>query len=62
MKPRSMLGKFAMFGKIDGKSIACTPNQVAKVAAYWSRAVVGIHGPLLPASSGPASASVGKVP
>jgi hypothetical protein len=55
-------GKFVRFGKIDGKFTAGTPNHVARVAAYWSKAVVGIHRPFWSASSGPPNASVGKVP
>src|SRR6476646_11718565 len=54
--------KFARFGKIVGKSAVGTPNQLARVAAYWSSDVVGIQRPWLVASSGPPSAKVGKVP
>jgi len=54
--------KFAKFAKMVGKSAVGTPNQFAKVAVYWSSAVVGIHRPSLVASSGPPSASVGNVP
>jgi hypothetical protein len=37
--------KFARFGKIVGKSAGGTPNQFARVAAYWSSEVVGIQRP-----------------
>src|ERR1700730_16243278 len=62
MNPRLLVGKLTRLGKIVGKFALLTPNHVAIVAAYWSRAVVGIQRPLLPATSGPPSASVGKFP
>src|SRR5580704_779434 len=61
-KFRTGVVKFARFGKMVGRSDVGTPNQFAKVAAYWSSEVVGIQRPSLVASSGPPSASVGKVP
>jgi hypothetical protein len=34
MNPTLLVGKFARFGKIEGKFAALTPNHVASVAAY----------------------------
>ncbi len=62
MKPRLLVGKLARLGKTEGRLAALTPNHVARVAAYWSRAVVGIQRPFWSASLGPPSARVGKVP
>lgn len=62
MNPMFWVVKLARFGKTLGKSSAETPNQVASVAPYWSSDIVGIQLPRLPESSGPPSASVGKLP
>src|SRR5271155_5781995 len=51
-----------MLGKIVGIWAGVTPNHDASVAAYCTLAVDSSQRPLLPESSGPASASVGKVP
>src|SRR5687768_10345616 len=61
MKPRSGWAKRWMLGKTVGISAALTPNHLASVAEYSSTAVVGIHRPVL-VSSGPLTASVGKLP
>ena len=60
--PNVCVGKFTRFGKIDGKSAGATPNHWANVAAYWSTEVVGTQRPCPVPSSGPFTASVGKVP
>jgi hypothetical protein len=62
MKPKFVVVKFAKLGKMFGKLAALTPNQVARVAAYWSKAVVGIQRPFWSASFGPPRVSVGKMP
>jgi hypothetical protein len=54
--------KFGRLGKMVGRSAAPTPNHLARVAPYWSTEVEGIQRPLVPTSSGPPSARVGKVP
>ena len=60
--PRLALEKLPIFGKIAGSWAALTPNHRASVAAYCTLPVVGTQRPLVPESSGPPSASVGKVP
>jgi hypothetical protein len=62
VKPRVGTVKLARFQKMVGKSAACMPNHVVRVAPYWSTEVAGIQRPLLPASLGPRSASVGNWP
>src|ERR1700722_13190114 len=54
--------KEPMLGKMVGIWALETPNHCANVAAYCAVAVVGTQRPLEPESSGPPSASVGKVP
>jgi hypothetical protein len=57
IKPRSEDAKFAIFGNTEGSSAGGSPNQRARVAAYCSTEVVGIHLPRAPeplfVSSGP---------
>ena len=50
-----------MFGKMVVRLPLSTPNHEARVAKYWSVAVVGIHRPVL-VSSGPLMVSVGYLP
>jgi hypothetical protein len=61
-KLRVWVGKLARLGKMVAKSLDGTPNQFAKVAPYWSIAVVGIQRPLEPTSLGPPGANTGIVP
>jgi hypothetical protein len=58
-KPRLLLLKLPMEGRIVGRSAAATPNHWARVAAYCELAVEGTQRPLEPESSGPARARVG---
>ena len=51
-----------MLGKTVASAEVGTPNHEASVAAYCTLPVEGTQRPLAPESSGPASASVGKVP
>src|SRR5271165_6454734 len=51
-----------MLGKIKGRLPAETPNQLAKVDAYWSTAVVGIQRPWAETSFGPPRTSAGMLP
>ena len=60
-KPRLGLAKRPMLGRTVERSVALTPNQVARVAAYSSTLVVGIQRPR-PVSSGPLTVSVGILP
>src|ERR1700730_8268090 len=61
-KPRFIVGKLPIFGKIVAICDGLTPNQLASVAAYCTLPVVGTHRPFVPESSGPFKASVGNVP
>src|ERR1044072_3317435 len=45
MNPRSVLANLPRFGSTRLMSLSATPNQRARVAAYSSTAVVGIHLP-----------------
>src|SRR5260370_38854292 len=66
MKPRLAGQPAALktdrFGNTVARSASLTPNQDASVAPYWSRAVVGIHTPRLPASSVVEKTKVGNLP
>ena len=59
MKPRLGVAKRPRFGKTVARLPLSTPNHVARVAKYWSMAVVGIQRPVL-VSSGPLTVSVGN--
>jgi len=50
-----------MFGSTTGRFDALTPNQLARVAEYWSTLVVGIQRPR-PVSWGPPSSRRGTCP
>ena len=60
-KPRLGFAKRPMLGRTVERSVALTPNQVARVAAYSSTLVVGIQRPR-PVSSGPLTVRVGILP
>ncbi len=62
MKPKSVTGNCARFGKTAGRSAAATPNHLASVAPNWPVEVEGIHAPRAAESSGPPSAMTGKWP
>ena len=59
MKPTSAVANLPMLGKIWAMSTGLAPNHLDSVAPIWSIAVVGIHRPWLPESSGPAIARLG---
>src|ERR1017187_6675850 len=61
MNWRFVLAKRPRLGKTVVRLLVSTPNQDARVAKYWSQAVVGIQRPVL-TSSGPPTASEGNVP
>src|SRR5262249_21217693 len=58
----SAVAKRPRLGTMGGRSAGATPNQLARVATYWSGLGGGIHRPSLVKSSGPPRARVGKVP
>ena len=59
--PRLGFAKRPMFGSTVGRSVALTPNHVARVAAYSSTLVVGIQRPWA-VSSGPPIVRLGILP
>ena len=59
MKPRSGVAKRLRLGKMAAKlAPGSTPNHLARVAEYWSTAVVGIHRPVLVSLIGTPAASL----
>ncbi len=60
-KPRSRWLNLVMLGATGDISLSLTPNQRARVAAYWSTEVLGSSRPW-PTSSGPFSRASGAVP
>ncbi len=61
MNPRFEDGNRERFGNTVDRFPGSTPNQVARVAKYWSMAVVGIQRPVL-VSFGPLMVRAGKEP
>src|SRR5579859_4230034 len=61
MNPRFDEANRPMFGNTVARLPLSTPNQVARVAKYWSMAVVGIQRHVL-VSLGPLMVSAGKAP